>query len=595
MPRIQLKIIGGLAALVIAVVAITGVLAERGLRARLTQDIGHSLEQQAGLVALRVSDGWRGEAGPPALKRVADASARATGARITLIARGGRVVADSEIASAMLAGVDNHASRPEVASALGGGVGRSMRRSDTVKRELVYVAVPAHPDFDSASDSTSGDVAVVRLAIGLDRVEAAVAKLRAQLFTAAALGLLAALALSFALSLLSLRPIRELREVVGDMADGKLGRHLHWAVHDERAEIATSINRMAQQLREQIAGATREKEQLEAVVASMAEGVLVVDREARILLANPRFRELFSVWGEVVGRSIPEVIRIPEIEQALREAGEAGEIDVREIGLRDSSDRILLMHSAVFPTGGPRSGSVFVFHDVTALRRVDRVRRDFIANASHELRTPLTAIQGFADTLASGDLAPSEARGYLDVIVRNARRMSDLIDDLLTLSRIEGEGSQLEARPIDIERLARTVMEDFSPRFEQASLEGHLHSEGRLLCRGDRDAIEQILSNLLGNAARYTNPGGRVDVEISRAQGGVQLSVADSGIGIPQRDLERIFERFYRVDAARSRALGSTGLGLSIVKHLVGHMGGEIRVESELGKGSRFTLTLPAA
>jgi two-component system phosphate regulon sensor histidine kinase PhoR len=585
-PRIQRKIIGGLATLVVAVVAITGVIAERGLRARLTADIERSLEQQARLVALQVSNALPGEETATALKRLADAAARATGARITLIAEDGRVVSDSEIPIETLGSVANHASRAEVANALRGEVGRSVRRSATVKRSLVYVAVP--------SQLASG-VDVVRLAIGLDRVEAAASELRSELFTAGALGLLVALALSFVLSIVSLRPIRELREVVRDMADGKLGRHLHWEAQDERGEIAHSINRMAQQMREQLAGATREKEQLEAVVASMVEGVLVVDRDGLILLANPRFRELFSIWGEIVGRPIPEVMRIPEIEEAIREASQVSEIGVREIALQDPAERVLLMHSASFPTGGPQSGTVVVFHDVTAVSRVDRVRRDFIANASHELRTPLTAIQGFADTLSSGDLPPAEMSNYLDVIVRNARRMGDLIDDLLALSRIESDGANLDIREVDIKRLVETLMDDFAPRFAQGSLEGHLEASDCPPCLGDRGAIEQVLSNLLSNAARYTNAGGRVDVELSHGDGLVHISVADTGIGIPDAALERIFERFYRVDAARSRALGSTGLGLSIVKHLVSHMRGEIHVESELGKGSRFTISLPAA
>lgn len=229
------------------------------------------------------------------------------------------------------------------------------------------------------------------------------------------------------------------------------------------------------------------------------------------------------------------------------------------------------------------------------LRRVDEVRRDFIANASHELRTPLTSIQGFADILASSEVNREERAQYLDVIVRNAQRMSSLIDDLLILSRIESGSSELERADLDIRRVVETVLADFAPRFKEASIEVNLHGGPIPHCRADRDAVEQILSNLLSNAARYSNPGSRVDVYLEEKNGRVEIRVEDTGIGIPAEDLARIFERFYRVDASRSRALGSTGLGLSIVKHLVRALDGELHVDSVPGEGSRFTIALPVA
>jgi signal transduction histidine kinase len=223
------------------------------------------------------------------------------------------------------------------------------------------------------------------------------------------------------------------------------------------------------------------------------------------------------------------------------------------------------------------------------------VRRDFIANASHELRTPLTSIQGFADTLASSNLSEEQRSQYLGTIVRNTQRMSGLIDDLLTLSRIESGVSALERTSLDVLRVVETLVADFAPRFEEASIGVEVHADRVPACYADRDALEQILSNLLSNATRYSNPGSRVDIRIAERGGYVEIRVEDTGIGIPAEDLERIFERFYRVDAARSRALGSTGLGLSIVKHLVRALDGELHVESEPGKGSCFSFTLPIA
>ena len=437
---------------------------------------------------------------------------------------------------------------------------------------------------------------MIRLALDTERVDRAEAALRRDLLSAAALGLLAALVLSYAFSWLTLRPIRDLAEVVSDVAAGQLGRQLQWGARDERGAIVRAINRMAQQLREQLAAAQSGRAQLDSVLASMVEGVLVVDGSGRIVLANPRLRELLSAWGELEGRRLPEVFREPAIDEAFAEACRSAVPVVRDIELRRAPQQVLLMHAAGFPHAGPRAGTVIVLHDVTEVRRVDEIRRDFIANASHELRTPLTAIQGFADTLAGRELDEQQRRHYLDVIVRNAQRMSDLIDDLLALARIERGSAELELADVDVARVAETSVADFGPRFEQAGLRVSLALRPCPPARADRRALEQILANLLGNAARYTNPGGRVEVVVEpAAAGGVSIVVADDGIGIPEHALERIFERFYRVDAARSRALGSTGLGLSIVKHLVAGMGGEIRVESQLGKGSRFTVTLPAA
>ena len=339
----------------------------------------------------------------------------------------------------------------------------------------------------------------------------------------------------------------------------------------------------------------REKLQLEAVLSSMVEGVIVIDRDGKVLLANPRARELLSAWGELVGRPVPEVIRSPEVDQALRDAASSEGIVVREMEVQTEKKRVLLMHASGFPQQDPRAGTVAVFHDVSELRRVDEVRRDFIANASHELRTPLTSIQGFATALGSSELDREEVSRYLDVIVRNAQRMSNLIDDLLTLSRIESGKSSLDLVEVDVLRVIETVVADFAPRFAEASIEAKVHAGVVPACLADRGALEQILSNLLSNAARYSNLGARVDIDLEQRDGEVEIGVADTGIGIPPEDLERIFERFYRVDAARSRALGSTGLGLSIVKHLTRAMGGEIHVESQAGKGSRFSFSLRVA
>jgi two-component system phosphate regulon sensor histidine kinase PhoR len=240
-------------------------------------------------------------------------------------------------------------------------------------------------------------------------------------------------------------------------------------------------------------------------------------------------------------------------------------------------------------------GTVAVFHDVTELRHLENVRRDFIANASHELQTPLTAIRGFAETLVAHDLPWEEVRAQLQVILRNSERLENLIRDMRELSRIESRRVPLQPGEVDVAKLARALLADMEPRLKERSLEASVSDQGAALAWADRRAVDQVLSNLLDNALKYTDPGGRITVGIEAQPEAVRVSVSDTGIGIAPEHRPRIFERFYRVDKARSRALGGTGLGLSIVRHLVQAMGGEVSVESEPGRGSTFHFTLPRA
>ena len=412
---------------------------------------------------------------------------------------------------------------------------------------------------------------------------------------ALATGILGAFALSTWLTHRALDALAQIREVMSDLSGGNLERRLYWRTGDEREEVAVSINRMADHLARQIDEAQHEAHRLEAVMTSMVEGVLVLDLSGRIVLANPGFRELLGVWGPVHDRSVLEVIRHPEIDQVLERARESPTPIVRDVEVRNGKDRVLLMHAVGFPLSGPRAGTLAVFHDVTEVRRVDRIRRDFIANASHELRTPLTSIQGFAETLSTANLSHEEMEPYLAVILRNARRMGNLIDDLMDLSRIEGGQTAVDLTRVDVCRVARTLLHDMQPRIERAKLTAKLLTEEAPEAWADRSALEQVLENLLTNAVRYTDEGGALSVDVEARGDLLEISVADTGIGIPESARDRIFERFYRVDAARSRAVGSTGLGLSITKHLVQAMGGTIRVESEIGVGSRFVFTVPRA
>jgi two-component system phosphate regulon sensor histidine kinase PhoR len=409
-------------------------------------------------------------------------------------------------------------------------------------------------------------------------------------------GLAAGFALALALAQLVAAPVEEIRRFAEALAAGDLSRRLRWRRRPGR-EFADALDAMAEAVSARIAEANSEKEQLLAVLAGMVEGVLVVGAAGKIVLANPRLRQMFSAWGEVEGRTPLEVIRNAGVDDALRSAAATQELVSVEVQAGGAEERTILVNAVAFPTTGPRLGTVAVFHDVSELRRLESLRSDFVANVSHELKTPLTAVRGFAETLLSGSVPPQDVEKYLGVILKHAERLGSLIDDLLELSRIESRKQPLQLTSVDVGRVAVGVMTGMEPLLRSKALSVKLveQAEPPAEARADRRAVEQVLTNLLDNAAKYTNAGGHIEVQLTAEGDRIAVEVRDDGIGIPERDLPRIFERFYRVEKARSRDLGGTGLGLSIVKHLVQAMDGEIFVQSELGRGTTFRFTLPKA
>jgi len=397
------------------------------------------------------------------------------------------------------------------------------------------------------------------------------------------------------LARLMLEPLEGVGDLARRLARGDTDARLLWNLRDERDAFASAVNRMADHLQRELETTRRNVQQLEAVMAEMIEGVLVLDSNERIVLVNAAFRELFDVWGAVQNRPVVEVIRLPAVDELLKRARDSAQPVFDDVEIRGHPSRTVWGRAACFPSAGPRAGTLAVFHDVTEIRRVDRVRRDFVANASHELRTPLTSIQGYVESLASGPMTPEEVATHLPVIQRNAHRMRDLIDDLMDLSRIESEGGAPDPSRVDVAKLAQGLVDDARPRLAHAKLEASVRCRTSPVAWADRKALEQVLENLLTNAIRYSDEGGAITIAVEERAEAVEVSIEDTGIGIPEDLLDRIFERFYRVDASRSRAIGSTGLGLAIVRHLVQAMGGTIRVESQIGVGSRFTFTLPRA
>jgi two-component system phosphate regulon sensor histidine kinase PhoR len=585
--RTQLRLTAALAATVIAVVAISGLLADRALNEREIARTLRDLEREADLVR----ELTRGIPYLPAesarLDALADRAGAQAGARVTLVAADGSVVGDSQVPIERLAQVENHADRPELRKALAGRVGHDTRRSETVGRALSYLAVPVE-------DAPGG---AVRVALELTDLEAARADLRRVLLGAGGLGVAASLALAWAVGWLTLRPLHELRRLTAALAAGDLDYRIPRRFRDELGEISLAIRALAEQLRERVAEATREKEQLRAVLDGMVEGVLVVGPTNQIVLANDRVADFYGVRAPVAGRSVLEALRDADLDDLLRRAARSDEPVARNLELARPAHRTLRVQAARYPQAPrPRRGTVAVLHDVTELAHLEAMRREFVANASHELRTPLAAIRGFTETLiSSGPHTDEQRRSYLEVIDRNARRLGILVDDLLELSRIESGEAALELQAVDVAAVAAGLLRDLEPRLREKGLDAAAETAGAPLAWADPLPVWQILQNLLDNAIKYSEPGGKIRVGVDADARRVRVRVSDTGTGIPERDLGRIFERFYRVDKARSRALGGTGLGLSIVKHLVQSLGGEITVDSELGRGSTFSFTLPRA
>ena len=562
-------------------VIISGVTAERSLRSNQIAQVEESLLNRARMVRDRVSEIPFTPENARELDEIADRAGEAGRMRVTLIDSSGRALGDSRVAFANLGSTANHHSRPEVKAALAGELGEDTRRSETVGQELLFLALPAE------------NQGVIRVAVALSDFESARAALRRRLALAAWAGLLISILLSYLIARSALRPIREVRRVAAAVARGELDERPPLSDGDELGEISNAIRDIASQLRSRLEDVIQEKEQLRAVLEGMVEGVLVLDAEGVVLLANSQFRDFYDVHHKIADRPLLEGIREPDLHALLRQV-EVTDGIVSSTLTRGDPARTLRVQAARFPRGDvPRTGSVAVFHDVSEIERLEEVRRDFVANASHELRTPLTAIQGFAETLLESELEPADQRSYIEIIDRHARRLGHIVRDLLAISTLETGKWRIEPILLNVGEVAQNLVRDFEPRARDANLALSFGSEGETEALADTRIFEQILTNLLENAIKYTESGGQIEVRVTGKTDRVRIAISDTGIGIPESDVTRIFERFYRVDKARSRSAGGTGLGLSIVRNLVQRSGGEISVKSEVDKGSTFSFELP--
>jgi len=512
------------------------------------------------------------------------ANAAASGARVTVISVDGTVLADSETESDTM---ENHATRPEVVDAMRSGEGRSTRTSVSVKRALLYYAFREY---------LPGDVPViVRLALPLEGVEEPLAKFRINLLVGSLLIFLIAGAVGLLMSRTYTDRVERLREFSRRVAEGDFRPLPPDGTGDTLEALGSSLNQTASRLDRTIRTLTEERNLSSAILGSMVEGVAVVNGAERLVFANPGFASILGLdVPPVSGSSLLEVVRQTELIEAVRRVL-AGEPRVEAEIATGTLRQHFFAATVASVRAGETSGAVIVLHDITELRKLERVRRDFIANVSHEFRTPLTAIQGFAETLIAGALDDPQNRvRFLNIILEHARRLARLTEDLLKLSQMDADRLELEIRPVKVAQLVESCYETARHRAAEKELNLALDVSDHLPdVAGDARRLQEVLQNLLDNAIQYTLPGGKIVLTADLKNEEVIFTVADTGIGIPTADQPRIFERFYRVDAARSREAGGTGLGLAIAKHLIEAQGGRIWVESEIGVGSKFHFSAP--
>ena len=538
---------------------------EADLRPRLEAEVRASLERQARLIQSTIGNQMFSDS-------LADALGDASASRITLIDPTGLVVGDSEVGEDRLPQVENHADRPEVAQALRGSPGSAIRSSETVSLRLLYVALP---------DSRGA----VRVSVPLSRADALVTRSRQWVLAGGLVTMLLVTLLGRQLVRFWQRPVTRLKDTLAAIGRGEMGHRVGFEGGGALAAVGQSVDEAAARLEERMAELAREATDLAGMFDELEDGVAQIDREGLIVRANSAFEARVG-RSELAGERIASLFRDPGNLAAVQEAidGSPG-TNESTIGLR-----------TVLLTARPDArGALVVLRDLTRTRQLEGMRRDFVANVSHELKTPLTNVLGFAEAIAEDEEVPEGPRGFADRIVANSRRMQVLVDDLLDLSRIES--GVWTPEPIDLELTAATLeaWSGFDRRPDDAGINLTTDIPEGLTVHVDADAMRQILRNLLDNAIRYAPSGTSVTVTARRGDGHAHMTVEDEGPGIPTAHLERVFERFYRIDAARSREAGGTGLGLSIVKHLVVAHGGDVGIESEVGRGTRVWLVLPTS
>lgn len=566
--------------LIVILLSVTGVIAYQSYKAYYLKNLENNLIQEASLVASITQIDNKQHS----YQQICDMVARETVSRITIIDRQGKVLGDSVYNSERM---DIHKDRPEVFHALKGEVGVSQRYSNTAAMEMLYVAVPLK------SSQING---VVRVSMPLTALDKVYQKILSIVFLAILIAGVVALLLSVAMANVFSRPIKDITHAVRDFSRGNLKRKITYQSDDEFGILARAFNDMGESIDRGITEITEVNNRFRIFLENTINGIVMLDVTGKITYANSLAASLLEIPQESCGRKYAEVINNFDLLDTIGEVSKKNLPIKKDITLYTLGSKIVEVH--VIPIESREDvykGVLIILHDITESRRLDQVRKDFVANVSHELKTPVAAISGFAETLLQEEAQDSEnTTEFIKIIYDEAQRLSRLIQQLLELSKLEMEGNRPEEKKLDLCEIIQETVAIVKQRMLREDLSIVFNPpDHAVLLASNEDDLRQILMNLLDNASKYSPDGGQIAVDLDDAPDTVCISVRDQGMGIPEKDLPRVFERFYRVDKARSRKTGGTGLGLSIVKHLTENLGGQIAVQSELGKGSIFIVKLP--
>lgn len=576
------KIFVALFGVAAAALLLVGTLASFWLRGQTYARIEQSLVSEGRLIA-DILEHHPADVSPPTMQGEAQRIGRTLPARVTFIAADGTVVGDSMVSPGNLPSLENHATRPEVVAARQSGTGIARRYSHTLGTDMLYIAVRCRHPL----------VGTVRLALPLTEVDQQVAAVRRGTLLALLLALLGAVAAAVVTSLLLGRRLNVIAAAARRYAAGDLTTPVRDYGSDELGTVARALDGIVRELAGRVGELAADRARIDAILSGMVEGVVVVNGQGRVQLVNAAARAMLGVTDAATGAHFVESVRQPGVAALLSAALHGAQPDGLEIQAPRAAERRLIARAAPVAAAGG-NGAVLVLHDITDLRRADQVRRDFVANVSHELRTPLTAIRGYVEALADEPLNAEDRARFLEVIARHASRMERLVRDLLRLASLDARQETLERAECPVQELLRGCAADLSPVIDSR----HQHVEVRVepsaaRINTDPAKLQDVLRNLVENAVNYSPEGSTIRLEATRRERQLVVTISDDGPGIPEADLERIFERFYRVDKARSRESGGTGLGLSIVKHLVDLLGGRVWAANRPGGGAVFTVSLP--
>jgi len=558
------------------------------LRDRLLQQVENRLSKHAFLLKGIIEKEYADRRPSFELDTLIKSMAKDLNERITFIDYQGTVLADTKIAPEDLSTIEDHSRRPEFIEAFKTSRGMAIRYSTTLKMDMMYLAVKVAPKREF--------LGVIRVSVPLTRVKSLIRSTEYSLATAFVLCVFLILMLNIFVSRKLSQPVEEVTRAAEEISKGNFDVKAPPGARGELGALGDAINRMASEIKKKVREITQEKETLQTILRGMSEGVMVVDAQGKIILINSVLEDMLQRPSDVHGKTPVEVIRNAELQNGFDQVLEQGETFSMELSITiPEADRIFAVTIARLMHQDRTGGAVSVFHDITDLKRVEVMRRDFVANVSHELRTPLTSIKGYAETLCEEGIEKvPQAGSFAQIILKHANRLSALVQDLLSLTQLESHNTPINRQEVDLRKVLDAAVLVVKPAAEAKNLNIGTESISEItMVWVDRNQLGQALVNLLDNAVKYTPEGGSISVSASDTGDEVNVSVTDTGIGVPREQLNRIFERFYRVDKNRSRELGGTGLGLSIVKHIIQSHGGRIWVNSELEGGSAFRFSLP--